>query len=213
MRGEQVVYKPIFHWVGQRSYGIYVYQYPVMVFYERLINVGNHPLLNAFVEIIIILVVSEVSYRLIERPFAQYQWSKLPADLQHVLETHHFSWQSGAKMMVSALVVVIAFIGFCQPNRAPKKTAVQQRIEQNHQAAEEHNKKIARGDNVAEASGNTSKLKKQYDLTPAQIKAAQKLKVTAIGDSVMADAADSIQKLMPNAYVDAQVGRQGSAAP
>ncbi len=29
----------------------------------------------------------------------------------------------------------------------------------------------------------------------------------------MADAADSIQKLMPNAYVDAQVGRQGSAAP
>lgn len=204
---------PVFHWVGQRSYGIYVYQYPVMVFYERLINVGNHPLLNAFVEIIIILVVSEVSYRLIERPFAQYQWSKLPADLQHVLETHHFSWQSGAKMMVSALVVVIAFIGFCQPNRAPKKTAVQQRIEQNHQAAEEHNKKIAKGDNVAEASGNTSKLQKQYDLTPAQIKAAQKLKVTAIGDSVMADAADSIQKLMPNAYVDAQVGRQGSAAP
>ena len=82
-----------------------------------------------------------------------------------------------------------------------------------HQAAEEHNKKIAKGDNVAEASGNTSKLQKQYDLTPAQIKAAQKLKVTAIGDSVMADAADSIQKLMPNAYVDAQVGRQGSATP
>ena len=204
---------PVFHWVGQRSYGIYVYQYPVMVFYERVIKVGNHPLLNALVEIIIILVVSEVSYRLIERPFAQYQWSKLPADLQHVLETHHFSWQSGAKMMVSALVVVIAFIGLCQPNRAPKKTAVQQRIEQNHQAAEEHNKKIAKGDNVAEASGNTSKLQKQYDLTPAQIKAAQKLKVTAIGDSVMADAADSIQKLMPNTYVDAQVGRQGSATP
>ncbi len=31
---------------------------PVMVFYERLIKVGNHPLLNnALVEIIIILVV------------------------------------------------------------------------------------------------------------------------------------------------------------
>ena len=42
---------PVFHWVGQRSYGIYVYQYPVMVFYERVIKVGNHPLLNALVEI------------------------------------------------------------------------------------------------------------------------------------------------------------------
>lgn len=29
----------------------------------------------------------------------------------------------------------------------------------------------------------------------------------------MADASDSIQKLMPQAYVDAQVGRQGSATP
>ncbi|MBD5806989.1 acetyltransferase [Lactobacillus sp. 0.1XD8-4] len=204
---------PVFHWVGQRSYGIYVYQYPVMIFYERLIKVGNHPLINALVEIAIILAISEASYRLIEQPFARYRWTELPADLQRVLEKHHISWQSGSKLLAGTLVLIIAFIGFCQPNRAPKKTAVQQRIEQNHQAAEEHNKKIAKGETVAEASGTTKKLQKQYDLTPAQIKAAQKLKVTAIGDSVMADAADSIQKLMPNAYVDAQVGRQGSATP
>lgn len=204
---------PVFHWVGQRSYGIYVYQYPVMIFYERLIKVGNHPLINALVEITIILAISEASYRLIEQPFARYRWTELPADLQRVLEKHHISWQSGSKLLAGTLVLIIAFIGFCQPNRAPKKTAVQQRIEQNHQAAEEHNKKIAKGETVAEASGTTKKLQKQYDLTPAQIKAAQKLKVTAIGDSVMADAADSIQKLMPNAYVDAQVGRQGSATP
>ena len=37
--------------------------------------------------------------------------------------------------------------------------------------------------------------------------------MTVIGDSVMADAAQNIQELVPDAYVDAQVGRQGSAGP
>lgn len=204
---------PVFHWVGQRSYGIYVYQYPVMIFYERLIKVGNHPALNAIVEILIILAVSEASYRLIERPFAQYQWADFPADLQRVLEQHRLSWPSGLKLIAGIFVMGIAIVGFCQPNRRPPKTDVQQRIERNHQAAEEHNKKLAKGESLAKQDGDTAKLQKQYDLTPAQIKAAQKLKVTAIGDSVMADAANSIQQLMPNAYVDAKVGRQGSATP
>ena len=45
------------------------------------------------------------------------------------------------------------------------------------------------------------------------MKKASKLQVTAIGDSVMADASESIQQVMPHAYVEAKVGRQGSDAP
>lgn len=204
---------PVFHWVGQRSYGIYVYQYPVMIFYERLVKIGNHPWLNAVIEIAIIMAISELSYRIVEVPFARYHWSDFLADLQQVIEQHRLNWKSGLKLLTGLAVFILALIGFCQPNQTPKKTAVQQRIEQNQQAAEAHNKKIARGETVAEASGNADKLKKQYNLTSAELKRAQKLKITAIGDSVMADAADSIQKLVPHAYVDAQVGRQGSAAP
>ena len=37
--------------------------------------------------------------------------------------------------------------------------------------------------------------------------------MTAVGDSVMADASDSLQQVMPHAYVEAKVGRQGSDAP
>lgn len=202
---------PVFHWVGQRSYGIYVYQYPVMIFYERLVKVGNHPLLNALVEIAIILAVSELSYRFIEQPCAHYQWANLPADIKNLVQRRDVSWQRWTRLGVSVLVFVIALVGFCQPNRAPKKTVVQQQIEHNHQAAEQHNKDIAKGKKVQH--GDTSKLQKQYALSASEIKQAQALKITAIGDSVMADAASSIQKLMPNAYVDAQVGRQGSATP
>ena len=48
----------VFDWIGKRSYGIYIYQYPVMVFYEAAVkNIGNHPWLNALIEIAIILVI------------------------------------------------------------------------------------------------------------------------------------------------------------
>lgn len=195
---------PFFHWVGQRSYGIYVYQYPVMIFYERLVKVGLHPLLNAIIELTIIALISEASYRLLEQPMAHLNWRRLWGG-QHV-----WHWETITKLVFSAVVVLIAIIGLCQPDHAPKKTAVQQRIEQNHQQAAKHNKEIAAGKQV-KTSPNVNA--KQYALTPTEVKQAQKLKITAIGDSVMADAAGSIQKLMPQAYVDAQVGRQGSATP
>ena len=47
-----------FSWVGKRSYGIYVYQYPVMIFYERWVHVGLHPLINAVIELLIIAIIS-----------------------------------------------------------------------------------------------------------------------------------------------------------
>lgn len=197
---------PVFQWIGKRSYGIYVYQYPVMVFYERLVKVGNHPLVNALIELVLIGLVSELSYRLLERPAARFHWQ--PDELWHIL---HASWTSWVKGGIGLAVMVIAVVGLCQPDQQPKKTAVQNRIEKNTKKTAERNQKIAAGKNAA--TTDTSKVQKEYHLTPAEAQAAQKLRVTAIGDSVMADAADSIQKLMPHAYVDAQVGRQGSATP
>ncbi len=198
---------PVFRWVGKRSYGIYVYQYPVMVFYERVVKIGLHPFLNAIVELVIIGLISEASYRLLERPLAHVDWRKASAFL---VAPRNWRPKTIVKTAFSLLMIVIAVVGLCQPNRGPKKTAVQQRIEQNHQRAAKHNQEIAAGKHVAtDSKANV----KKYELTPTEVKQAQQLKITAIGDSVMADASDSIQKLMPQAYVDAQVGRQGSATP
>lgn len=198
---------PVFHWVGQRSYGIYVYQYPVMIFYERIVKVGLHPVLNAIIELAIIGLISEASYRFLERPLAHADWPKLLAGLVNYRSWH---WTTVTKLAFSAVMVLVAVVGLCQPDRGPKKTAVQQRIEQNHQQAATHNKEIAAGKKV---TTDTNANAKQYALTPTEVKQAQKLKITAVGDSVMADASGSIQKLMPQAYVEAQVGRQGSATP
>ena len=199
---------PVFHWVGQRSYGIYVYQYPVMVFYERLIKVGLHPFLNAIIELAIIGLVSEASYRFLERPLAHCDWRKWRTALYN--QNYQLHWTMILKLALSLLMVIIASVGLCQPDRGPQRTAVQQRIERNHERAAKHNQEIAAGKRVTTDQHVNAK---KYALTAREVKEAQSLKITAIGDSVMADASGSIQKLMPQAYVDAQVGRQGSATP
>lgn len=197
-----------FSWVGKRSYGIYVYQYPVMIFYERVVHVGLHPLVNAVIELLIIAAISELSYQLLERPLAHYDWTNVRQDWRNL---RHVTWQGGIKLAFSILALGVALFGFGQPDRQPAKNVVQARIERNHQLAAQNNKQIEEGKKAS--TTKPTKLEQEYNLTADQVKKLQNIKITAIGDSVMADAASSIQELMPQAYVDAQVGRQGSDTP
>lgn len=203
---------PFFTWIGQRSYGIYVYQLPVMVFYERVVEIGRHPVINALVECLLILAISEFSYRLVEQPLAHYQWRYLPASIRHWIDFKMHDWHQWLKVGPVVIICFIALCGLMLPSKPAKKSAVQTRIEKSRQATAAKNKRIAKG-KTAKVNVNSKSLQKKYGLTSNQLKAASELKVTAIGDSVMADASQDIQEIMPHAYVDAEVGRQGSATP
>ncbi|MCI6053375.1 MAG: acyltransferase family protein [Limosilactobacillus mucosae] len=203
---------PFFTWIGQRSYGIYVYQLPVMVFYERVVEIGRHPVINALVECLLILAISEFSYRLVEQPLAHYQWRYLPASIRHWIDFKIHDWHRWLKVGPVVIICFIALCGLMLPSKPAKKSAVQTRIEKSRQATAAKNKQIAKG-KTAKVNVNSKSLQKKYGLTSNQLKAASELKVTAIGDSVMADASQDIQEIMPHAYVDAEVGRQGSATP
>lgn len=203
---------PFFKWVGQRSYGIYVYQYPVMVFYEAKVQIGVHPIMNAIIEILLIVVISELSYRFIERPLRHYYWRDLPLTIVEWFDVKRRGWKQWLVIVPSLLVFLVAVAGFTTPDRAPKKTAVQTRITKSRHATAMRNKMITEG-KAPKLNANSKSLQKKYGLSKSELKRAAKLKVTAIGDSVMADASDSIQQVMPHAYVEAKVGRQGSDAP
>lgn len=201
---------PVFNWVGKRSYGIYVYQLPVMVFYEHLVPIGQHPLLNACIQGTLIMVIAELSYRLIERPLAHYDWRTLPQTVRSWF-SRQGRWQTKLTVAPLTVLLLIALGGLTLPERAPKKTAVQQRISQAGHAATKRNQLLAAG-KTPEIKANAHSLQQKYQLTSRQVAALKRLKVTAVGDSVMADASQDLQELIPHAYVDAQVGRQGSAA-
>lgn len=203
---------PFFKWVGERSYEIYVYQYPVMVFYEAKVQIGAHPIMNAIIELLLIVIISELSYRFIEQPLKHYSWQDLPITIVEWFDVKRRGWKQWLVIIPSLLVFLVAVAGFTTPDRAPKTNAVQTRIKKSRHETALRNKMIAEG-KTPKVNVNSKSLQKKYGLSKAELKRAAKLKVTAVGDSVMADASDSIQEVMPHAYVEAKVGRQGTDAP
>ena len=54
--------------IGSRSYGIYLWHYPVMVLGTPIHEIGNPSYWRIFLQILLILMIAELSYRFIEMP-------------------------------------------------------------------------------------------------------------------------------------------------
>lgn len=197
---------PVFTWIGKRSYGIYIYQYPVLIFYELSVpNVAAHPWINAFIEVAIILAISELSYRFIEKKLQHYDYSHLWSDIREFFSRDSaYGWKRIWGVLAVAMVA-IAMVGVAHE---PSASAVQK---DNHLAAAiKKNEKQVKSNNKRHLS--KAEIKKQEKahngLTKSQKKAAAKMKITAVGDSVMADGSTTLQGIFPKMYIDAKVGRQ-----
>ncbi|MDO4797420.1 MAG: acyltransferase family protein [Coriobacteriales bacterium] len=67
-------------WVGQRSYAIYLWHYPILELLNPLNATTGTPWWKLLLELVLILVISDLSYRFVEQPFrvlGSKKWSSL----------------------------------------------------------------------------------------------------------------------------------------
>lgn len=197
---------PVFTWLGKRSYGIYLYQFPVMIFYEaKVSDIADHVLIHTVIEISLILIISELSYRYIERPLARFDYSRTLQVVKGWFKTPIISKQK-PWLIPATLVVIVALVGFVT---APKDSVtadqkqLQAKIAESKKLAEESQKDSEKNDGTVDQA-----ILDKYELTVEQGKKAQKLQLTAFGDSVMLDAATDLKEVYPQVVVDGDVGRQ-----
>lgn len=205
---------PVFTWFGKRSYGIYLYQFPIMIFYEAKIkNLSDHVFLHSLIEIALILGISELSYRFIEKPlgkfYYQYTWFAIKDFFQK-------PWITIPKVTALISLVLSGFALFAFAVAPSNEvTAEQQQLQKNIEA----NKKKAeqrKAEEKARNEGKTIESTKQsnqtpeanFDLTAKEVKKAKEMEITAFGDSVILDAASGLQEIFPKMIVDGEVGRQ-----
>lgn len=197
---------PVFSWIGKRSYGIYLYQFPVMIFYEaKVANIADHVLLHTLIEISLILIISELSYRYIERPLARFDYGQTIQVVKGWFTKPIVSKQK-PWVIPGTLMVLISLVGFVT---APKNSVtadqkkLQAQIAESKRLAEESQKNEENNSDTVDQA-----VLDKYGLTAKQGKKAQKLELTAFGDSVMLDAATDLKELYPKVVVDGDVGRQ-----
>ncbi|MUO33829.1 acyltransferase family protein [Enterococcus gallinarum] len=213
---------PLFSYIGKRSYGIYLYQFPVMIFYEAKIgNVGENVLLHTLIEIVLILLISELSYRFIENPLRKFHYKDTFRTVRNWFSKPVISRQK-PWLLPGLLVSLVALYGIAT---APVNyvDAQQQQLKENiaaNKKAAEQTQKNANGSDTESTGDNSSKateaeqsVMEKYGLTEDQVKKAEELEITAFGDSVMLDATADLQEIFPKAVVDGDVGRQLYESP
>ncbi|MFD0896641.1 acyltransferase family protein [Loigolactobacillus binensis] len=203
---------PLFTWIGKRSYGIYLYQFPVMIFYENQVqNIAHLPWLHNLIQIGLILIISELSYRFIEKPFSHLDWR---------LFTHRSRYHLWA--IPALTVLVIGLVGAIQaPTHATTdNTPLARNIKRNAKANSARNAKLiaaakkrqkqaaTKNSSSSTNSSSSSSVATVGDLTPTQMQQAAQMPLVGVGDSVMLDGVDSLQKIFPQMIANASVGRQ-----
>ncbi|MFC6260181.1 acyltransferase family protein [Levilactobacillus fujinensis] len=220
-----------FTYVGKRSYGIYLYQFPVMIFYESRVNIGNHPLLNSLVEVVLIMLVTEASYRWIENPMRHYHYGQLTNDVVRYLRQPRAHRLANTLGVVAALLFGLTAVGFVQQPAAAKPTALQKTITARSAAAKKKNeaavkkqkalakaasqkkKNHAKAVAFSKMSAADQKTAKFYFLTADELQSSKQTALTAIGDSVLLDDSGDLQDVFPGAIVNGAVGRQAADVP
>lgn len=221
---------PFFSWIGSRSYAIYVYQFPVMVFFEaKFTNLAGHPILYPIIETMIILLISEFSYRLIEKPVSRINQADLQNKVMGIIK--YIPWQGSKKSSLNKSAIITLIIGllgvsglinsvFVTKSAAQHSELAQKLAKNRHNQNQQNSQlkrltKSAKENSTAASSEHPSKIATQfekYGLSQAQLKVAQALPLTAVGDSVMLAGQPELSKIFPKMYINAVVGRQADMA-
>jgi peptidoglycan/LPS O-acetylase OafA/YrhL len=197
-----VLDNPVMRWVGERSYGIYLWHWPIMMMTRPDIDLHwPHDQIFAF-RLALTLGLSALSYRYVEQPIRHgalgRAWERLMSD-QRWIGT--FAWRAGAVAAAAATVLVsaISVLAMAPKEAAPAKDVL-----------------IAMGldPNTGLPSTSNAIIAPVRPLTPSvrppTVKVDEYLgsDVTAVGDSVLLGASPVLTRMLPGIHLYATVGWQ-----
>lgn len=187
---------PPLRWVGERSYGLYLWHWPVLVLAvaaaQRTSVDRPFPLWIGIVALVVTVLVSELSYRFLEIPVRS-------RGARRVIGGWRRAFASGARRRAraiataSAAVLLVSGTGAAVAS-APAVSSGEAVVAAGMDALQEQPPSVGAGGDADDAVVTGDE-------------------VTAVGDSVMLASAPSLLAALPGADVDAVVSRQMYAAP
>ena len=198
----------IFTYFGKRSYSYYLWYYPVYLIVSRHLSFFNTNIyMNFVVQFVVIMLLSEISYRL----FEINQWSiPIGQDFNLKKTKYQFNYLknhpkslTGIKITtgVYVFILIMGLVGIIASPEERSETA------QNLQDVIEANQTMAQETQTVDTE--TVKVVNNIEgLTQQELLFANGLDISFIGDSVLLASTSDIKSVFPKAVVDGEVGRQ-----
>lgn len=197
---------PVLKWIGDRSYSIYLWHYPIILLISKGIKASWWITL---IEIVLSVVLAELSYRFIETPIRH----GIIGEYLNILRSRPRSRQEkkrqvqvarrSLKVMAGTFVVTVSLI-LCMVF-VPKKNALDT-LQKRESKAEETGKmteeQLAKQNAKGSESDDTICT---ADLTDDEI--LEGLNLLLIGDSIAVDVTDDFYEIFPNSVSDTKIGR------
>ncbi|MBY3619491.1 acetyltransferase [Acinetobacter sp. CUI P1] len=197
--------KPL-RWIGVRSYSIYIWHYPVIILTNPTVDTGGFDGFRVLFQLGVSLLLASLSWKYIEEPIRQGllgRWcTKLSIRLQFKIRP----------LFIFIAVPLIILSISCSSNLDTKISADPNTGTITNPDKNEHNVTLVPPQNIPTPVPVPVPVDPPKKPEPQpQVEEAGK-GVTAIGDSVILDAAPYLQELLPGIVIDGKVGRQMSQA-
>ena len=197
---------PVLKWIGDRSYSIYLWHYPIILLISKGIKASWWITL---IEIVLSVVLAELSYRFIETPIRH----GIIGEYLNILRSRPKSRQEkkrqiqvarrSLKVMAGTFVLTVSLI-LCMIF-VPKKNALDT-LQKREAKAKETGKMTEEQLAKQKANGSESDdIICTADLTDDEI--LEGLNLLLIGDSIAVDVTDDFYEMFPNSVSDTKIGR------
>lgn len=197
---------PVLKWMGDRSYSIYLWHYSIILLISKGIKASWWITL---IEIVLSVVLAELSYRFIETPIRH----GIIGEYLNILRSRPKSRQEkkrqiqvarrSLKVMAGTFVLTVSLI-LCMIF-VPKKNALDT-LQKREAKAKETGKMTE--EQLAKQKANGSESEDTIctaDLTDDEI--LEGLNLLLIGDSIAVDVTDDFYEIFPNSVSDTKIGR------
>ena len=197
---------PVLKWIGDRSYSIYLWHYPIILLISKGIKASWWITL---IELVLSVALAELSYRFIETPIRH----GIIGEYLNILRSRPKSRQEkkrqvqvarrSLKVMAGTFVLTVSLI-LCMIF-VPKKNALD--TLQKREAKAKETVKMTE-EQLAKQKANGSESDDTIctaDLTDDEI--LEGLNLLLIGDSIAVDVTDDFYEIFPNSVSDTKIGR------
>ncbi|EFR87893.1 O-acetyltransferase OatA [Listeria marthii FSL S4-120] len=215
-------FKPL-RWIGTRSYGIYLWHYPIITLTTPVVELTQPNIWRAILQVAATFIIAELSFRFIETPIRKNGFISY---FKGFKDKNYFVWKSkpvGKWLSLAGLVAVLAVFALgmsnvvsVNTNAEKQQTSVKTTTsttdtkkdtekETEDKAAKE--KEASKDTGTEKASGQDET--QEPDNKDKSVAPTPTITQTvAIGDSVMLDIEPYLKEAVPNVTIDGLVGRQ-----
>ncbi|MCY8267313.1 acetyltransferase [Bacillus haynesii] len=213
--------KPL-RWIGKRSYGIYLWHYPVIVLSTPVQEIGNPVYWHVAIKVAVTFILAELSYRFIEKPIRKDGFkpfvSRVFLDKITEWKTASVPSKISIGLMFAALLIFAGGLsGLADEKKQPQQTysksyeetsvSADQPADKSEEQQDEKKAEVESGNEGKTGDGDESSDTKDERSAEKEPDRIEK-EVLAVGDSVMLDIASSLRRKIPGITIDGQVGRQ-----